>query len=108
MGQLTSDDQTAYETDDGGERDGFGGLTERNSADEDDGLETLTQDGYQGQDEERPFAAASLLALLFAEPLLRLLVERALELDLPLELGAVDAEHSDAHDLCEGESACVG
>lgn len=72
---------------------GEGGEGATHTTDKDDCLETLTKDGDERQEEERPLGPARL-ALVLARQGRRvdLVVERAGELGLPLELGAVDAE----------------
>jgi hypothetical protein len=67
------------------------------AADKDDHLETLAEDGHEGEDEERPLSAAALSPLVRRELLVgRLRRERRGELGLPLDLRPVNAEHAEA------------
>ncbi len=58
-----SANKAANETDDGSNRDGSRRLAERDTADEDDRLHTLTQNGDEGQDEEHVLPGARTLVV---------------------------------------------
>lgn len=70
------------------------------TAHENHGFEAFAQDSDHRQDEERPLGRTSLAAFLLGKfGSFDLLVKSAGELGLPLDLGAVDAEHGEAHDV---------
>lgn len=63
----------------------------------DNGLESLAEDGDHGQKEKRPLGSLAFLAVVLGFGTGDLLVERALELLLPLYLGSVDTEHGETY-----------
>jgi len=54
-----SNNKTADDADDSSEGNRSTGLAERDTADEDNGFHTLTEDSYQGQDNQGPFSSFS-------------------------------------------------
>lgn len=90
--QDITNKETAHQTDNDSDGDGLGLLGESDTADEDNGLETLAQDGDEGKDEQGVPARA------VAKSTLVLGVHGLGELGLPLLLDLGGAEHGQTHD----------
>lgn len=108
--QNVTNEAASNEADDGGQGDGLGRGGEGHTSNEDDSLDTLTQDCDEGKDEH------GVLLERLLEPALGASLEGGLEglgeLDAPLGLHLTDTEQSSAHDGDnkggeEGEGALV-
>ena len=94
--QEVTDNAANNQANNGGQRDSAGGSGERDTSDEDDGLNTLTEDGDEGQEEH------GVLLNEASEPTLGTGLEGRIEglgeLDAPLGLHLTDSEQSSSHD----------